>query len=255
MERSFKEYISNPLGNKTAVFSSREMYRNLYTNKFNVLMVRENSKLDYRLYKDNDNYYIHLKIPSEKIKDFYYDVVIQFIPNKLSAVEKTLDNYIVKFYSNDPSFVFTFAHAFIKNNMFVEDLKPKMSKLAVRKDAKEKNPNNEIGYVKSLYFAYIFMRSRGLFNKIHYVGADKYNKKELLFNVMHADEKIQLRQEKSEAVSKKKKEVNHNNSNINNNISNGFGFGNFVKKVNTVGKVANNIKSKFVGRTKTTKRF
>ena len=39
MERSFKEYIANPLGNKTAVFSSREMYRNLYTDKFNILMV------------------------------------------------------------------------------------------------------------------------------------------------------------------------------------------------------------------------
>ena len=46
MERSFKEYIANPLGNKNTVFSSREMYKNMYTNKFNLLMVRENSKIE-----------------------------------------------------------------------------------------------------------------------------------------------------------------------------------------------------------------
>ena len=63
MERSFKEYIANPLGNKNTVFSSREMYKNMYTNKFNLLMVRENSKIEYHLYKDDSNFYIHLKIP------------------------------------------------------------------------------------------------------------------------------------------------------------------------------------------------
>ena len=52
MERSFKEYISNPLGNKNTVFSSREMYKNMYTEKYNLLMVRENSNIKYNLYKD-----------------------------------------------------------------------------------------------------------------------------------------------------------------------------------------------------------
>ena len=147
--------------------------------------------------------------------------------------------------------------------MFVDDLKPKMSKLAVKKDAKEKNPENQIGYVKSLYFAYLFMKSRGLFNKVQYAAAYKYNQKEILFNIMHADEKIQLRTEQAEAlVKKKKKEVVAKPNNLPNN-SNGFGFGNFVKKVNTIGytstsninKAFNKMKSRFVGKTKTTKRF
>lgn len=257
MERSFKEYISNPLGNKNSVFSSREMYRNMYTQKFNLLMVRENSNIKYHLYKDNNNYYIHLKIPSEKIKEFYYDVFIQFIPRKTSELERTLDNYIAKFYSNDPSFVYTFAHAFIKNDMFVDDLKPKMSKLAVKKDAKEKNPENQIGYVKTLYFAYLFMKSRGLFNKVHYAGADNYNKKQILSQIMDADEKIQLRKEQAEALNKKpKKEVAHSNDrNIFGN--NSWGFGNVIRNVkttNTIGRVVNSVKSKFIGNIKTTKK-
>ena len=49
MERSFKDYIANPLGNKNAVFSAREMYKNMYTEKFNLIMVRENSNINYYL--------------------------------------------------------------------------------------------------------------------------------------------------------------------------------------------------------------
>ena len=259
MERSFKEYIANPLGNKNTVFSSREMYKNMYTNKFNLLMVRENSKIEYHLYKDDSNFYIHLKIPSEQIKEFYYDVFIQFIPkNSMSALENSLDNYTVKFYSNDPSFVFTFAHAFIENNMFITDLKPKMSKQAVKKVAKEKNPDNQIGYVKTLYFAYLFMKSRGLFKKIHYIGADKYNKKTILNTIMDADEKIQLRTEEATALVKQRKKGD-NKKKVNNTDSDILDTGRkFVKKVTTVGKVkkmGSNVKPKFVGKTKTTKKF
>ena len=32
---TFDEYIQNPMGIKNAVFSHREMYRELYKNKFN----------------------------------------------------------------------------------------------------------------------------------------------------------------------------------------------------------------------------
>lgn len=256
MERSFKEYISNPLGNKNTVFSSREMYRNMYTEKFNILMVRENSKINYKLYKDAKNFYIHLNIPSEKVKNFYYDVFIQFIPTKTSVLERTLDNYTVRFYSNDPSFVYTFAHAFIKNGMFVEDLKPKMSKLAVRKNAVEKNPDNQIGYVKTLYFAYLFMKSRGLFNKVHYASATVYNKRQVLSEIMDADEKIQLRKEEAEALVKKpkKQDVHHDKRNLFD-IGNNWNFTNRIKNVSTVNKVVNSVKSKFVGKTKTTKKF
>ena len=259
MERSFKEYISNPLGNKNTVFSSREMYRNMYTDKFNLIMVRENSKIDYKLYRGKDDYYIYLKIPSEKIKEFYYDVVIQFIPQKASSsMEMSLDNYAAKYYSNDPSFVFTFAHAFIENNMFITDLKPKMSKQAVKKVAKEKNPDNQIGYVKSLYFAFLFMKSRGLFKKIHYEIAEKYDKKKLLSQIMEADEKIRLRTEAAEALvkEKKKKEVKKSRNNIVDSIDNTLGNVKFVKKVNSIGKTGSSVKSRNVSRrTKTTKRI
>lgn len=241
MEMTIKDYINNPMGRKNAVISNREMYRSYYTDKFNKLMVRENGKIDYTLYKSKNNYYIHLKIPSETVKNFYYDVVFCFYPK--STNDKTIDNYYVKFYSNDPSFVYTFAHAFAKNKLFIDDLAPKMSKQALKKTATEKNPNSEIGYVKTIYFAYIYMNNKGLFNTIHYVSAEKYDKNKLLKNIMDADEKIKLRQEEGENQRKskpatKKKEairtVTGNLLNRNNDLSVGT-----VKRVGKVGNIKN----------------
>ena len=258
MERSFKDYINNPLGNKNAVFSAREMYKNMYTEKFNLIMVRENSKIDYYLYKDdkkeNNNYYIHLKIPSERLQGFYYDVFIQFIPTKTSELENTLDNYIVKFFSNDPSFVYTFAHSFIKNEMFVNDMKSKMSKIAVKRNADIKNPDNQIGYVKSLYFSYLFMKMRGLFNKVHYESAEKYYKSRVLSNIDDADEKMRLQREADEAAKKaRKKEVKLNQQNVNKMLADNEQIR--IKSVSTTKKINSGNKSKFINKTKTTKKF
>ena len=123
---TFDEYIQNPMGIKNAVFSHREMYRELYKNKFNKIMLREAGNLKYKLFKGLNNFYVYFKIPSEVIENFYYDVVIEFIPaNELVKNDNSLSKYNIRFYSNDPSFVYTFAHAMKSNNMFINDLSSK----------------------------------------------------------------------------------------------------------------------------------
>lgn len=204
---TYNEYIQNPMGKDNAVISNRNMYRIMYSEKFDKILVREAGNVNYKLYKDGDKYIAYLKIPSELIDKFYYDVVIEFTPPK-GITGATLKDYSVRFYSNDPSFVFTFAHAFIENDMFITQYKDKMSKQAVKKVAKERNPKNQVGYVKSLYFAYLYMSSHGLFSKIRYI--DKYNEAAVKREIMHADRKIELRQEaqrKIEAQMKKAKVV------------------------------------------------
>lgn len=202
MEMTFDQYIQNPMGRDNAVISNRTMYRNLYQVKLDAILVRELGKIEYHCYRlMSDGYYIYLKIPSEKIPKFYYDVIIEFRPPKRGFVSTTLKDYLVRFYSNDPSFVYTFAHAFIKNDMFIKQYTDKMSKEAVQKVAKEKNPTNQVGYVKSLYFAYLFMIKKGLFSKVRYL--DIYDEKAVKREVMHASEKIKLRQEAASSVHKK----------------------------------------------------
>ena len=207
MNMTFDEYIKNPAGIKNAVYSHREMYRNLYIEKLDKIMLRETGKIDYTLYKSKNEYYVHMKIPSEVVPQFYYDTVVMFYTdNKEISVSKSLSQYYVKFYSNDPSFVYTFAHAMLENDLFIRDLVPRMSKQAVLKVAKVKNPKNEIGYVKSLYFLYLLMKRDNLFDKLVFESRGKaYNKKQLLKNITHADHKIQARQNAQDELSKKNK--------------------------------------------------
>lgn len=245
---TFDQYIQNPMGKNNAVFSQRELFRNLYTNKLDKILVREGGKIDYTTFIDQKTgkYYIYFKIPSEVINKFYYDVIVEFYSdNPLTKGQQTLKDYNVRFFSNDPAFVFTFCHAFITNDMFIKDFTPKMSKLAVKNTGVVRNPKNETGYVKSIFFAYLVMKSRGLFNKLQYTLP--YNSKQILGKIMHADEKIQLRQQAqadNDAELKKQKALAQNKkankADIQNQLSKSFET-DAVKLVQT---------SKVIGKTK-----
>lgn len=199
MDMTFDEYIQNPMGKENAVISNRIMYRNLYQSKLDKILVREAGKIDIKAYHVGRRYICYLKIPSEVIDKFYYDVLIEFRPpGKITG--NSLKDYHVKFFSNDPSFVFTFTHAFVKNNLFIKDFANKMSKKAIRERGKEKNPADQVGYVKSIYFAYLIMNKRGYFSKTKYV--DIYSKAALDREIEHADKKIKARQEAAQEKSK-----------------------------------------------------
>ena len=72
---------------------------------------------------------------------------------------------------------------------------------------------------------------------------------------MDAYEKIQLRKEAAEALAKKPKKKQEVHNDIRNPFGINWGITNKIKNVSTVGKVVNSVKSKFVGKTKTTKKF
>lgn len=195
MEMTFDEYIQNPMGVKTAVVPGRSMYKELYTKKWDMIILRER-EIKYTLYKSKTDFFAYFKIPSEVLDKFYYDVVIRFYPSKQkkgSLVNNTLNDYNVQFFSNDPSFVYTFCHAFVKNGLFINDLSERMNKLALKHVGKERNPQDLIGYVKSLYFAYLEMNRQKLFKKEQFSSAEEYNKSKLLKLIMDTDEKIDLR--------------------------------------------------------------
>ena len=195
---TFNDYIQNPMGKDNAVISNRAMYAKMYLGKLDRILVREAGKIDIKAFTIKDRYICYLKIPSEIVPNFYYDTVIEFTPPKGVTTDTTLRQYYVKFYSNDPSFVYTFAHAFIKNEIFIKWLTNKMSPQAVKKNAVEKNPQNQVGYVKSLYFAYLIMNKRGYFSKTRYT--DNYDEKTLLRNIEDADKKLAAREKAGKEI-------------------------------------------------------
>lgn len=193
---TLNDWVNNPAGKNSAVMTNRQMYRDLYTSKFNKVMLREGNKFTYKCYKSKSgaHYVVHIKVPSEVIPKFYYDVVISFETKDPAAVTNpTLNHYDVQFYTNSPDFVFTHCHAYNKADLFFKPLAKKMSKLSLTQKAVERNPNDEVGYVKSIFFAYCIIKSRGLLQKINYT--EKYNEKDLINNVRHAEDVVTARQE------------------------------------------------------------
>lgn len=239
---TLEQYVNNPMGKSNAVLSvaARENIRADYLKRYDQIMVREKGKVNYTLYYDakRNIFVAHFKIPSEVIDKFYYDTVIEFTANSdVKEGGSNLLKYDVKFYSNDPAFVFTYAHTFEKKGLFINELKPKMSKLANRKDAKEKNPRDDIGYIKSIYFAYLTIKRSGISNIDRFTAeAKNLNFKTLLNDIEDADKKIDAREEagkkKTHQKAKEKKE----------NKSTGVGkIVNSIPKIGIIGSNKNSI--------------
>ena len=227
----------------SVVVNQMEMYKAYYTKKFDELMVRENGKIEYKLYKakTKDAYAIYLKIPSESTEKFYYDVVIEFT-SKTGSQYTTLEKYDIRVYSNDQSFIYTFAYAFNKNKMFITELSSKMNKMALTEPPKERTPKLKIGYVKTIYFAYIFMKRFGLLTKLRFAGAETLSYTKISANIMSADRKIQsLNDLKAEQKKKKKETVSApRTTKIKNNTNSSFTKKSNISKSSTVSKVGKN---------------
>lgn len=252
---SFDKYIDNPSGG-SSVITNRQMYKAMYQQKFDTVLLRENGEIKFKVYHSNDrfdSYYIHIKVPSEVIEKFYYDVVIRLYTTSMpKKASKSLRIYAVQFFSNDPAFVYTFAHSFLKNKIFIEDLKPRMMKKALTDVAKERNPKDNVWYVKSLYFAYLTMEKYSLFNRTNLnMVAQPYDKNYLLRQIEPAEKKVKARQDAQEKLNRerreaKSKEVRDYNSSANQGIKT-KSSGSIIKT-----KSVNSVKK--VGSTKTVKR-
>ena len=210
MKLTLEQYIQNPMGKKSMVMSAsaREAIKNDYSKRYDAILLRERGKVDYFLYEDKkaNKYYAHFKIPSEVVPKFYYDVVFEFYADETVRNTEDLMSYNVRFFSNDPAFAYTYAHAMIAEDLFVSFLQSKMSAKAVKKDAVERNPRGEIGYVKSLYFAYITFKNKGLNRRnVFTANARKFSKIHLLGEIEHTDKKISSRQTEGEKVAKQKR--------------------------------------------------
>jgi len=187
----------------------RDMYRQMYKQKYDVLLTREQGKIMYRIYNSDDghdSHYIHFKIPSETLAGLYYDTVVKLWTNDNNLKESaSFREHFVKFFSNDSAFVFTFAHAFRKNGLFITELEQRMNKIALRDKAIVRNPKDDIWYVKSLCFAYYTMDRYNLFSRsVSNQFGVKYSIAELLRNVKSVDDKIIER----EAIEKEQRKNN-----------------------------------------------
>ena len=159
-----QEYFTDP--SKSA--QENQQIHDFYTNKLNKIMEVTKKPPSVTIYYENDDLWFHFKIPDEELTNHYfYDVVFVFYPTSKKDVNESKDilNYEVKFFSNDPGFMFKYCYEFNKSGILVDALKSRLSSRALTEPANVMNPNHELRFPKTLYFAYITMENFGLTEK------------------------------------------------------------------------------------------
>lgn len=237
---TFDQYIDNPMGKANAVFAARHTYKVEYSQKFDALYMREAGKIDRMLYYDkaHDEYYAHIKIPSESLEKFYYDVVIKFYTKDNGIrTNSNLKLYDVQFFSNDPAFIYTYLYVFRKHDMLIEELKSKCPRASLTIRPSERNAYEVPGYVKSIYFAYLLMSRSDLFLKSTYNNfGKKYSKSALLSQVASGEQKMDERHrlEAKEKLKKKNEKANRERITSQKPVTH-----NFTKNIRTVKPLGN----------------
>ena len=248
---TFNQYINNPYGTSSISAQARESIKASYAEKLDKIYLREEKEFKRVMFKGKKSWFLYIKVPSETIPDFAYDVVIQFVDPDLHT---SLYDCEVKFFSNDPAFMYN-AYVYDKNNLLINDLKSKLPRVSLNTPS-ERNPKNIPGYIKSIYFAYLMCRRYGFANKVFFeVNAKEYHKSELLFLVKHASDKLEERKDKEIEIknksNKKEKTISQSKfenptKQVQNKVNNSISI---TKRTKTVGHGVNKIKT-----TKTTSR-
>lgn len=190
--QTLHDFVNNPMGRGSNAIPSRNLIRGDLDNRFDLLFqtyekdtqpksrlspmltgkkeVDKKKKISLDIYRDNEEYYFHFKIPSEgPDRRNTYDVVFHFTygDEKELVNDKNLSRYYVKFFSNSPSFTYTFAYAFNLYGLFVEQLAGKFRHEVLSNPPITRNPGEIISYEKTTYFAarYLLIEKRYL-NKV-----------------------------------------------------------------------------------------
>ena len=156
------EYINDPSKSKQENLTMHDFY----LGKLNAIIEREKKLPTVAIYYEKDDLWFHVKVPDEQMTGFYYDVVLTFHPDsKLQVDAEDIFGYKVHFFSNDPGFVFKFCYEFNQNKLLVDPLKSRLNSKALNLPANQTNPEHEIRYPKTIYFAYLTLEKLNLFRK------------------------------------------------------------------------------------------
>lgn len=149
---SLMQMIQNPSGSGSAYLAAR--YR--IKQAMSAMYIKVLSKYRKQFYAvpylyDDGRILFHVKVPSEayNINRISYDVLIEF-ENKPGV---RLSNRNAKFFSNSPSFIFTYAYVFNQKSILVDKFKQKLPTQCLTQPPVIRNPVESMGYEKSIFIA------------------------------------------------------------------------------------------------------
>lgn len=156
-----QSFLSNPTGDAGTQAIARKATLDAYETKLAKLL-KENKvdKLKTQYYDAGGSLFIHIEIPSETFKGLFYDVVVEF--EDFDSTKTSLAANRIRFFSNSPSFAFSYAHVFQVYNIFIESLSNKYSDKIFTEIPKVRNPDFSTFYEKTITFALLYIRNKSL---------------------------------------------------------------------------------------------
>ena len=152
VEMSLRRFLDNPAGPGSAFLASRQIIKSGMNMAFIKLLQRYRNQffaVPY-IYPDGSIMF-HVRVPSEDfdVNKLYYDVLIQIEnnPDFRYALRRA------RFFSNSPSFVYTYAYVFYHSDLMIEDLAGKLPGQSLNQAPSIRNPVETLGYEKSIYIA------------------------------------------------------------------------------------------------------
>jgi hypothetical protein len=150
------QYLKNPQG-KGSVLSHVKQWKADYDPRYDGLIAAHGEFETYIFKSSNSNqYFIHVKVPSESYDDVTYDVVLKVIKTG-SVSSSSIIDWPLRAISNSPSFVYTYENVFKRNKILVEELKDLLPEETYKGAPKMRNPYGAIGYEKTVYYAIRFV--------------------------------------------------------------------------------------------------
>ena len=156
---TINQFLKNPAGHGSAAGARRDIIIENLENRYHKLYKNAKRLFKMSVFTEDSNYFFIFNIPSETYykEKLVYDVVIQLIPMGSASRDLTLNRYAVKVFSNAPNFLFTYAYVYNKDDIIIDFLKDKVSELALTKPPEKRNPYQEYGFEKSVYFALLYI--------------------------------------------------------------------------------------------------
>lgn len=205
------DYLKNPTGKGNAIMQIGLVSKAL-DNDFMVL----NQKMNHTWWItiDKTKAIAHIKVPSRKIDDLFYDVLLEF--DITGAGNYTsVSSLPMRVFSNCPSFTFTYAYVFAKNGDIIDWCKSKYTKKVIKKRPEERNPYELVSYERSIYLAikYILSQRRHFVGEIRRTGKRLPKRDYLLRELKTSDEildlydegRVKIRKEKEKETKKTQK--------------------------------------------------
>lgn len=147
-----KEFLNNPVG-KGAIVPGKDIILTNLDYRLEVLL--RYKKININVYTQEENVYYHLEIPTEsRERENTYDIIIKFKPtSQANILDKSYKQYDIEFFSNCPSFTYTYAYVAKLNGYLIPEFENKYEEIVLKYPPVSRNPGLTFGYEKSIYFA------------------------------------------------------------------------------------------------------